>query len=295
MKKQLDKRLHAYRPDRADMALKGRVQAAEYVSGTPAVVARPVMDLKVMPQESAEAGSQLLLGETVTVFDNADGWSWVQADRDRYVGYVPQMGLSGITGSATHIVTVPRTFIYSMADLRSPAETACSMGSRLTVAEMTETRGTAYAIMPDGSALIAAHLHPLGFQFDDYVSVASMFLETPYLWAGKSAFGFDCSGLVQLAMLMCGRSVERDSDMQATSIGAPVEAGRDGLQRGDLVFWSGHVGIMEDAGTMIHASGHAMRVVREKLSDAIDRIAHLYGMPTAYRRPLVSVGHDIGR
>lgn len=285
MKKQLDKRLHAYRSDRADIALKGRVQAAEYVSGTPAVVARPVTDLKVAPQESAEAGSQLLLGETVTIFDRADGWCWVQADRDRYVGYVPEAGLSGITGSATHIVTVPRTFIYSTADLRSPAKTACSMGSRLTISDMTETRGTAYARMPDGSALIAAHLHPLGFQFDDYVSVASMFMETPYLWAGKSAFGFDCSGLVQLAMLMCGQSVSRDSDMQAASLGVPVETGADTLQRGDLVFWSGHVGIIENPGTMIHASGHAMRVVREKLSDAIDRIAHLYGMPTAYRRP----------
>ncbi|MCR9137136.1 MAG: NlpC/P60 family protein [Alphaproteobacteria bacterium] len=285
MKPQLDKRLHAYRSDRADLALKGQVPAEQFVSGTPAVVCDPVMDLKASPQHSAEAVSQLLLGETVTVFDNADGWSWVQADRDRYVGYVAAAGLGDMAASATHIVTVPRTFAYSLADLRSPVRYSCSMGSRLTVTDITETRGTAYAVLPDGSSLIASHLRPLGFHFDDYVAVAAMFLETPYLWAGKSGFGFDCSGLVQLSMLMCGQSTARDSDMQATSIGKPVEAGSKELQRGDLVFWSGHVGIMEDADIMIHASGHAMRVVRENLSDAIDRIAHLYGMPTAYRRP----------
>lgn len=285
MKKQFDKRLHAYRADRADIALKGQVRAAEFVAGKPAIVAEPVADLKAAPQQTAEAVSQVLLGESVTIFEDVNGWSWVQADRDRYVGYVPTAALSGIAGPATHVVTVPRTFVYSAADLRSPVTMVCSMGSRLRIVEITETRGTAYALLPDGSALIAAHLHPLGFQFDNYVSVASMFLETPYLWAGKSSFGFDCSGLVQLSMLMCGQSAARDSDMQATSVGEPVETGPDKLQRGDLVFWSGHVGIMEDAGTMIHASGHAMRVVREPLSDAIDRIAHLYGMPTAYRRP----------
>lgn len=285
MKQQPDKRLHAYRPDRADLALKGQVRAEHFVKGTAAVVHHPVLDMKASPQHSAEAVSQLILGETVTVFDSAGGWSWVQAVRDRYVGYVAKVGLAEIAASATHLVTVPRTFIYSLADLRSPVNSSCSMGSRLTVMEITETRGTAYAVLPDGSALIASHLHPLGFQFEDYVSVAAMFLETPYLWAGKSGFGFDCSGLVQLSMLMCGQSAARDSDMQATSIGAPVETGPKDLQRGDLVFWTGHVGIMEDAHTMIHASGHAMRVVRENLSDAIDRIAHLYGMPTAYRRP----------
>ncbi len=283
MRKPPDKRLHAWRADRADIALKGRVRAAEFVTGMPAVVVDPVVDLKAAPQPDAEAVSQVLLGETLNVFERKDGWCWVQADRDRYVGYMPATGLAGIAEPATHVVTVPRTYAYSKADLRSPTVMGCSMGSRLRIVEMTETRGTAYALLPDGSALIAAHLRPLGFQFDDYVDVASMFLETPYLWAGKSGFGFDCSGLVQLSMLMCGQSAPRDSDMQAASLGQPI--GPDGLQRGDLVFWDGHVGIMEDTGTMLHASGHAMRVVRESLSDAIDRIARLYGRPTAYRRP----------
>jgi cell wall-associated NlpC family hydrolase len=117
--------------------------------------------------------------------------------------------------------------------------------------------------------------------------VAETLLYTPYLWGGVSAFGIDCSGLVQLAMRMAGRDVLRDSDMQAESIGEPIEPGSgfSGLRSGDLVFWKGHVAIMTDAENMIHANGHTMLVSRERLSDAVDRIGYLYGGPTGFRRP----------
>lgn len=287
MKKLPDKRLHAYRPDRADIALKGVVTAAEYVVGSPARVVASVVDMKNEPIETSEAGSQLLLGETVAVFEDADGWSWVQADRDRYVGYVSSSTLGPVGDPPTHVAAVPRTFLYTGPDLRHPVHMACSMGSRLTIVEIVQTRGTAYGVLPDGTAVIASHLHPVSQHFDDYVAVAETFLETPYLWAGKSGFGLDCSGLVHLAALMCGHAVQRDSDMQAQSIGEAIDPGPDrtGLRRGDMVFWKGHIGIMTDAATMLHASGHAMRVVREPLAAAVERIAVLYGEPTGYRRP----------
>jgi cell wall-associated NlpC family hydrolase len=88
-------------------------------------------------------------------------------------------------------------------------------------------------------------------------------------------------------MRLCGISVLRDTDMQANSIGEPLEPAADysNLRRGDLVFWKGHVAIMTDAETMIHASGHTMLVSLEPLRDAVARIGYLYGPPTAFRRP----------
>ena len=283
----LDKRLNVFRPDRANVVLKGAVDATEYVTGSPAQVVASVVDMKNEPTETSEAGSQLLLGETVSVFEETNGWSWVQADLDRYVGYVPTQALGPLRDGATHVVVAPRTFVYSGPDLRHPVRMTCSMGSRLRIADSAQTRGTDYAVLDDGTAVIAAHMQPLSHRFEDYVAVAECFLETPYLWAGKSGFGLDCSGLVHLAALMCGHIVQRDSDMQAKTVGSAIEPGPDGtgLQRGDLVFWKGHVGVMTDAEVMLHASGHAMRVVREPLKEAVDRIAALYGKPTGYRRP----------
>ena len=198
-------------------------------------------DLKATPSENAEAVSQVLFGEIVMVFEEVNGWAWVQAQGDRYVGYVYASSLGSVDDAPTHLVAVPRTPAYAEADLRSPVRAHFSMGSQLTVVGMAQTRGTAYGLLRDGLAVVSSHLQPATFRFDDYVAVAERFLETPYVWAGRSGFGFDCSGLVQLAMLMCGRSVLRDTDMQAASIGRAIDPGADdqGLQRGDLVFLEG--------------------------------------------------------
>ncbi|ESY84946.1 NlpC/P60 family protein [Mesorhizobium australicum] len=282
-----DARLHAFRSDLADARLKGEVTADRFVAGRPARIAASVADLRKGPRPDAGINTQFLFGDDVLVFEQTEGWAWVQGERDGYVGYVADAMLGRRDHASTHIVSVPRTFLYPGPDLRFPIAGQLSMGSTVTVTGAAETRGTHYALLPSGDAVIAGHLQPIGEGAGDYVSVAEMFLGTPYLWGGVSGFGIDCSGLVQLAMRMAGRDVLRDSDMQAVSIGEPLEPGPDfsGLRRGDLVFWKGHVAIMTDAETMIHANGHTMLVSREGLKEAIARIGYLYGGPTGFRRP----------
>jgi cell wall-associated NlpC family hydrolase len=282
-----DKRLHAFRPDLADISLKGQVTADRFVAGKPARIVAPVADMLGEPRPDAGLNTQLLRGDDVTVFDEAEGWAWVQAERDGYVGYVSG-GFLGLRSDApTHMVGVPRSFLYSGPDLRFPRLGELSLGSSVTVKDFAETRGTRYALLSTGEAMIAGHLRPAGQFSGDYVAVAETLLMTPYLWGGSTAFGIDCSGLVQLSMRMAGRDVLRDSDMQAARLGEPVEpgSGYSGLRRGDLVFWKGHVAIMTDERTMIHANGHTMLVSREGLAEAIGRIGYLYGGPTGFRRP----------
>lgn len=282
-----DARLHAFRADLADIRLKGAVTAERFVTGRPARIAASVVDLRRAPRADSGIDTQFLFGDDVLVFDEADGWAWVQGERDGYVGYVLVAELGARAAAPAHIVAVPRTFVYPGPDLRFPRSGQLSMGSTVTVTGAAETRGTHYAVLASGETLIAGHLRPIAEPAPDYVSVAEMFLGTPYLWGGASAFGIDCSGLVQLSMRMAGRDVLRDTDMQVSSLGELLDIGQDysGLQRGDLVFWKGHVAIMTDGETMIHANGHTMTVAREGLKDAVARIGYLYGGPTAFRRP----------
>ena len=282
-----DARLHAFRSDLADARLKGEVSADRFVTGRPARITTAVADIRKAPRPDAGVNTQVLFGDDVLVFEEAEGWAWVQAERDGYVGYVGATMLGARDHAPTHIVSAPRTFLYPGADLRFPISGQLSMGSTVTVTGAAETRGTHYALLPSGEALIAGHLQPIGDVAADYVAVAEMFIGTPYLWGGTSGFGIDCSGLVQLAMRMAGRDVLRDSDMQATGLGEPLDPGPDfaGLKRGDLVFWKGHVAVMTDINDMIHANGHTMLVSREGLKDAVDRIGYLYGGPTGFRRP----------
>lgn len=281
----LDRRLHAYRPDLAEASLEGRVEAPRFVEGAPARVSVPVVALRPQPDLSRGIDTELLFGEEVVVFDRADGWCWVKAAGDGYVGYLPAEALSEGQAEPTHVVTVQRTFLYPEPELRKPHLGVLSMGSRVRIVGEAETRGNHYAVLESGTAVFARHVQPIGaLDGMDHVEIAARFLETPYLWGGRSGFGIDCSGLVQLALQMTGRSAPRDTDMQAAGLGVTID--RSELRRGDLVFWRGHVAVMEDAETILHANGHTMTVARENFEAAVKRIGWLYDQPTGYRRPV---------
>ncbi|MFC5584925.1 NlpC/P60 family protein [Nitratireductor kimnyeongensis] len=281
----LDRRLHAHRPDLADARLEGKVKAERFTAGTPARIGAPVADVHSAPRHDAGMDTQFLHGDAVRVFEHREGWAWVQAERDGYVGYVNAHTLADTDFTPTHRVTAQRSFVYPEPELKKPAIAAHSMGAAVCVSEIVENRGTQYMLLASGGAMVAGHLQPLDAYHEDYVTVAETFLHTPYLWGGTSGFGMDCSGLVQLSMRMAGKSVLRDTDMQADSIGMLIGPAGTVLQRGDLVFWKGHVAIMLDHAMMLHANGNTMTVARELLSDAIERIERLYGRPTHYRRP----------
>ena len=280
----LDRRLHAFRPDLADIHLQGRVDARHFVSAKPACIAVPVADVKSAPDAAAGMDTQFLLGDEVGVFERRGGWAWVQGRRDMYVGYVAEDALAPCGPGATHQVAVPRSFAYPEPDMKRPVTRHLSLGGRVAIEARAQTRGLAYGQTEAGDWVVMGHLAPIDGQplTADHAAVAEQLLHTPYLWGGTSAFGIDCSGLVQLAFRMAGRDVVRDTDMQAANLGDMIA--REDLRRGDLVFWTGHVGIMTDAATLIHANGHTMTVALENLDAAIARIGYLYGQPTAFRR-----------
>lgn len=283
----LDRRLCAFRTDLADIALQGKVEAQEFVGGYPARISVAFTDMRPEPDRKCGIDTQLLFGETVQVFDEKNDWFWVKAHLDGYVGWIEKQVVDDQVREPTHKVCAQRTFLYPGPDMKLPHKGMRSLGSRLQIVDETETRGTRYSILASGEAVISKHVCGISEYSKDYVSVAESLIGTPYLWAGTTAFGLDCSGLVKLSMLMTGKHVLRDSDMQAATIGSEIEAGSSygNLVRGDLVFWRGHVGICQGNGNFLHANGHTMNALSEPLSDAIKRIARMFEKPIGFRRP----------
>ncbi len=262
--------------------LRGRVEAPAYVEGEPARVAWPVADLWREPGRARDR--QLLLGERVIVYERLAGHAFVQADKDGYVGYL-DIGALGPEGAApTHWVAVPGSHAYPEPDIKRPETMSLTFGAQVNVAlhqvGFFETDGGLYIPKP--------HLWPLDKRFGDPVTAAQLLFGAPYLWGGNTPRGVDCSGLVQLALHAAGMECPADSDQQET-LGEPVPLDAP-MQRGDLVFWTGHVALAVDAETILHANAHRMAVSYERLDKAVLRIEAQGGGPVTGRRRLDRAG-----
>ena len=262
----LDPRLNAYREDLADENLKGQVDAAHWVKGAASYIIVPVASLRKRPDEHAMQLTQALFGEACFIFEIRNGWAWVQLHHDGYVGYVREEALGANARVPTHRVANISTWRFASHDLKAQPAIQLYMNSRVAV----EGAAGNYSLLQSGGAVFAGHLRGLKQFESDYVAVAERFLHVPYYWGGKTCAGTDCSGLVQISLHACGIAVLRDSDMQEKSLGILIDDHKN-LQRGDFVFWPGHVGIMQNATQLLHANGHFMMVTSEPLADAIAR------------------------
>jgi hypothetical protein len=258
----------------AHLSLKGEVTAEEFTEGTlKTVVTCPVTDLRLQAS-ATRTDRQILFGHPVLQLENKRGLA--RDETSGYVGYVNTLGLTDYI-PPTHRVAVRASLLFRAPDIKSYNPYPLSMGALVRVGKVDGK----FAQIGDRLFAIADHLVPVDHKEPDLAASAIRLLGTPYLWGGNSAFGIDCSGLVQMSCQMAGLPCPGDSDQQM-SLGASVT---DSYQRNDLVFWKGHVALVVDPETLIHANAHAMAVSLEPIADAIARIEKAGDGPvTAHRR-----------
>ena len=257
----------------AAMSLAGKVKAESYVTGWPMMINRPVVDFLRTPDGARDR--QLLIGAIITVFEDRQGWSFVQA-ANGYVGYVRSEQLSEPL-AVSHFVGTMATHAYSEEDFKSEPAMALPFAARVQV--LNERRNFWETNV---GYVSKKHLRAVDRPFLDPINVAQIHFGVPYLWGGDSTRGIDCSGLISASLTACGIPCPGDSDLQCDVVGTDVQGE---LQRGDIVFWTGHVGMMVDTETMLHASATPMATVYEPVKKVIARVeVQGHGGPIARRR-----------
>ncbi len=276
-----DPRRTPVREDLAAAHLRDRVRAPRYVEGEQRQVTASSAPLRAAPRFDAPLLTEALNGEIVTLYDIKDGWGWGQLASDGYVGFMTVDGLSTQIETPTHKVSARWTFVYPVPDIKRPPFMRLFFSSDVIVFAQ-EGR---FAELSRGGFVFAGHIVPRGERAKDFVRVAERFVGTPYLWGGKTSAGLDCSALVQLSLTAAGVPCPRDSDMQEAEIGEPIETGDLGaVQRGDLIFWRGHVAIATSPDFIVHANAYHMETAVEPLRRAVERIGEHSGPITSIRR-----------
>lgn len=261
-----DPRMVAIRPDLADIAVAGTHFAPHYAAPKMTSGVLPAAAMRAAPSLDAEQTSELLFGEGFALLDLTGGWAWGYSLADHYVGYLAANAL-GTPIAPTHRVHAAEAIVHSAPDAASGGSAILPRGSLVMGEREGEWLTTAHGYLP------MAALVEIDAVETDPAAVAEALIGAPYVWGGRTAKGIDCSGLVQLAWRAAGVQLPRDSDLQLAALGPETDVAPDQLQRGDLVFFPGHVGIMADARTLIHASQHWMAAKAEPLADVVARFA----------------------
>lgn len=238
-------------------------------------VIAPNADIRETPDANAVKGkleTQLVFGEGFIVDSEEGGWAKGTCAHDGYAGWIEKRFLSDDeVAPATHVVTAARSQVYRADSMKSPCLATFSFGSRVSL----RRAGEKWSQLASGAWIYTKHLAAIGDAQEDHVATAKKFLDTPYYWGGRSGFGIDCSGLVQVSLALAGIKAPRDTEQQIM-LGTETPRSRVG----DLVFFPGHVGIMVDEDNILHANAFHMKVAIEPLWQVEERSKEV----TAIRR-----------
>lgn len=217
-----------------------------------------------------QLSTQAMLGEKIEIYQEEENHYWCRLVKDGYVGFIDKFSITKTPVSDFKTITVPRAFAFAEPSIKTTDPVVLYAQSNIEIFEQDESfNTTTHGFIPN-------QYFEHNTENRDFTSFAGQYISAPYLWGGKTIDGLDCSALVQLALQSINIECPRDSDQQCEHFKEfSIEfenLAKIHFQRGDLLFWSGHVAICSAQNELLHANAHFMRTIKEPLDKALQRM-----------------------
>jgi len=241
-------------------------------------ICKPLCAVKEFASNEAKTSSELLFGEPIQVLEQDNNWSKIRSITDGYQGFIENHAYHSTELPVTHWVSTRATFVFEMPDIKSSVVSRVLFGSQVSLKPCDTDE--LFMAVNDLGFIWSGHCRKINDALSDsLIDIAQEhYLNAPYLWGGRSTDGCDCSGLVQLLAAAKGFKIPRDSGDQERALSNDIDF--DNRAGDNLVYWPGHVGILQTPDLLLHSTAHSLRCCVEPLQDVIRRA----GEPSSVKR-----------
>jgi hypothetical protein len=209
-----------------------------------------IAPLRSETSDASEMVSQVLYGEIFKIIESRKKWSKIRLAHDNYEGWIDNKQFQEIEAEEYHHLLKEEN--YYSKDLIAHLTHEDRTLSTITIGAQVSSSHFLHDLFP----IDTAKIH---FSKPQLINNALLFLNTPYLWGGRTPLGIDCSGFTQLIYRLIGFDLLRDASEQATQ--GEVLSFIEESEPGDLAFFDNHegkithVGIIMSDNYIIHAHG----------------------------------------
>ena len=224
---------------------------------------KPLSDIYKKPNLVSEVTSQILYGEKFKIISKNKSWIKIKVLYDNYIGYIKNKDYTK-DHKPTHKIFILKANIYNKQ--KNKTKYFLPFASRISMIQENKK----FIEFEKNKWIKKNDVKNINHIEKDYLKVLKLFLKTKYVWGGKTYRGIDCSAILQLFFYYNNKFYPRDTKDQIKYSSKKDKSGI--FEKGDIIFWKGHVALCINSQKLIHAYGPEKKVLIMNITETINRI-----------------------
>ena len=215
------------------------------------------------PSKVSDVTSQIIYGEKFNIISKNKNWLKIKTSFDDYIGYIKNENYLN-NFKPTHKIFVLKASIFDKAKRKT--KYFLTFASKVSILQKNKK----FIEFEKNKWIKKTNIKKIHYIEKDYLKILKLFLNTKYIWGGKTYKGIDCSAILQLFFYYNNKFFPRDTNDQLKYSKSNKKIKK--FKKGDVIFWKGHVAICIDGKRLIHAYGPEKKVIIMPINKTLERI-----------------------